>query len=1308
MRIYVFCILLIILPFTGTLHAQHISYQLFRNFTLSPEATVVTFFVQDEQGMMWIGSNRGLFSYDGYTTQARFTFGESSNTYIHCGVMVDNTRLYLGGENGLLIYNLYTDRYEPVPEGFPRDIRSLVLSGENLWIGSHQGLYRYTFSTGTVKYFDRATYPALPHEILYSLIVTTGQTLYIGTYDGCSRYSPEEDRFYPIPLPVSGYKSNRFVNSLLEDPARGCIWIGMEGELIRYMPETGQIHVMEQFHENSIKTLALDAAGNLLAGTDNGLYVYHEERPLQHIIHDSRNTSSLPNNIIWQLFTDRNQNVWLGTDYGFSFFAYNMDFQFIPITQLTGTGEGNHFYSLFRDSRGNFWFGGTNGLIRFRDRDTPPVRTEWYKMGDPQYPLTHNRIRHIYEDRDHHLWIATDGSIQRYDYDQRRFIHYTITDSTGQYNANWAYYLLEDTKGQLWIATCLGGVFVVDKQELLRSAGGIHIAKQNYTTGNGLSGMFVNQIISDTAGNIWLQLYNNTAGIDRIDAETGEVRTFALGEETGDKTPTYIIRDSEGRIWTGFQGGVLRIDPVDNSFRTIRFDNFSTNELLAMVEVEKSIWVSTTDGLWVVSTETLEYKRLPPTGRMFTSFWFDRSEEQVYMGSIDGFVISTPALEKKQTAGYPITINSLYINGTRENPLVNGQPASIRYCNRLTLRHTQNNLLFEVSDYPYTLQEKNKFIYRLQGLDKQWQMLNPNSNRISYNNLPAGSYELEVNKLDAYGNPASGPTRLAITITPAWYNSFWAKTTYYLLAFALIAWILNFFRIRNRLKIERIEKEKIMEQSRLKMDFFTHISHDLKTPLSLILAPVSRLLHENRKGEEKQQLETIRRNALRLNTLIHQVLDFNRVDNQADSCLILSKTDMVTFSRTIFNYFADAGRERDIRFEFYTNQPQVYVEIDVVKFESILTNVLSNALKYTPDGGMVQLRFRVDDASQEIRLAITDSGIGIPEQDLPYVFQRFYQSSQTARLKQGTGIGLSMVKSYTELHGGKVRIESEEQKGTTVTLTFPLGALSWTGEEKEILPAAQDPGRPLILIVEDNPEIASFLCSVLQDEYRYRKASNGEKGLEICLQEPPDLIITDLMMPEMNGLEMSRQIRKHLPTSTIPIILLTAKNDTGTELESIRVNIDAFISKPFEPEIVLSRVAQLLKNRQAVEVKTRIEAIATPEKPEAISQDEKFLSQITAVIEDHIDDTGLNVNALCDLYGVNNKQIYRKLKQLTGMTPVDYIKSIRMKKAAMLLQQKKFTVAEVMYMVGFSNHSYFSKCFQSEFGRTPRQYEQEL
>lgn len=1285
--------------------AQKPDYKLFENISLGTEASIISCFLQDTQGLIWIGSNKGLFSYDGYSTQPHFTFGERSNTRIYCGEVIDSTYLYLGADNGLLIYNYRTDTYEDREVDFPTDIRALVMYDGVLWLGTLNGLYTYHLSTHKIS----SVKEKLPHQTIYSLICSSDNQLYVGTYNGYCRYIPDTGHFEPIELPSSRNKSNLFVNSLLEDTVRKCIWIGTEGCLFKYTPADGRIQRIDAFHDNSVKSMVLDAYGRLLVGTDNGLYIYQEDAPLQHVVHDSRNSQSLSNNIVWTIYSDSERNIWLGTDYGISMSRCKEALRYIPISRITGTGEGNQFYSMLRDVHGNLWFGGTNGLIRFAFFTKESQNTQmtgkdkevtWYKMGDKKFPLSHNRVRQLYEDRDGQLWAATDGSISRYDADSRQFVSYSIVDSTRRYNANWAYSLFEDKEGKLWVATCLGGIFVVDKHKLMHSGIQPYVAEKIYSIHNGLSSMFINQMIPDQKGNV-LALLGSVKSIDKINPSAHTITPIAAGKFIGKQRPDYILCAQDGCIWIGFPGGVMRVTPSDD-IKVLPFDAFSHYEVLSMIEIDGKIWISTTDGFWVVDQHTLEVRRLSITDKRFTGMYFDKNENELYLGTADGFAVASPDILLAEYPEQPLLLTALYVNNRLYPSDVKQTDQSIRYVKQIKLNYNQNNLAFVLSDLPYSREEKSRIVYRLEGVDHEWNLLPPNANRITYNNLNYGNYRLIASKLDSYGKPSENIYRLDVHILPPWYYTPWAKAFYILLCCVLIVWTINFFRVKNRLKLERLEKEKILEQSRAKLEFFTNLSHDLKTPLSMIIAPISKMLPEIKNQQEKKQLEQVQRNAMKLNSLIHQGLDFNRVDSGNSTLLILSQIELVSFSRDLLALYTEGKmKEKRLAYNFRTNRKTVYIQMDAIKLESVLDNLLSNAVKYTQEDGIITLSLEVSEERNEVHISVSDTGVGIPYQDQPYIFQRFFQSSKTAGKKEGTGIGLYLVKTYTELHGGSVKLISEENAGTTVTLTLPLAS------QEQVLRtelADSSPDAPLVLIVDDNTEVAEFIYQILHTKYRCRIAENGKTGLELAMELLPDVMISDVMMPVMDGLEMVRCLKKHIPTSTIPIILLTAKSDKETEVESIQLHIDAFIAKPFEPHILLLRVEQLLSTKQTHEAKARMEVLATPQKIEAVSYDEKFLANVTRLIEEHISDSELNVNGLCDWTATNNKQMYRKLKQLTGMTPVEYIKSIRMKKAAMLLQQKKFTVAEVMYMVGFSNHSYFSKCFQAEFGLTPKQY----
>lgn len=993
-RLCVFLLCCLTMHFART---QVLTYQSFENIALGSEATVANCFLQDTQGMIWVGSDRGLLSYDGYSTHRHFTFGEQDNTWIHCGVVVDSTYLYLGSDNGLLIYNYITDRYERNEVSFPVNIRALAVQGEDLWIGTLNGLYVYNRRQKELVKIEKER---VPHETIYSILLSGDNTVYIGTYNGFCRYLSGEKTFETIDVPQQQqHKSNLFVNSLLEDTERGCIWIGTEGNLYSYYPQAGEVKQIKTFHDNSIKTLALDQSKNLIVGTDNGVYIYNESAPLRHIVHDSRHVESLSNNIIWNIFTDKEKNIWLGTDYGISLLRFNKNFQHIPISQITGVGDGNHFYTLYKDSEQIFWFGGTNGLIRFKELNNAAQSAVWYKMGDENNFLLHNRIRHIYEDKDQNLWIATDGNLNRYDRGAQQFIPYAIVDSTGVYNANWVYHVLEDDSNHLWIATCLGGIFIVDKHKLMQAKNGNYVAEYNLSVRDGLKGMFINRMIKDSEGYVWA--LHNDGSVVKINMHTRKVVPVSVGQLEDIKGISYIFCDRSGIVWLGLRGGVLRFTSEKEKPEVVRLGEFGESEVLSIIEADNDIWVSTTDGIWVIDRESRSTERLNVTDKLFVSQYYDRDQHLIYMGTIDGVAMISPELSSVQTQNRPILMTALYVNNKLVELDEKITSGSVRFADAIRLNHKQNNLSVEFSDLPYALGEKNQFVYRLIGVDAGWNLLGANANRVTYNNLTYGEYRLVICRLDANGKASGNEYTLSVLISPPWYYTVWAKLFYLILCVSLVSWIINFFRVKRRLKQERIEKGRMIEQSQIKIDFFTEMSNDLSSPLSLIVAPISKMLLELEDTVGKKELEEVYQNALKINELIHQKL------------------------------------------------------------------------------------------------------------------------------------------------------------------------------------------------------------------------------------------------------------------------------------------------------------------KEELETKSRLEQMTTPKEVKAVSADEKFLLEITQMIEEHLADPDLNVNALCEWIGIGNKQLYRKIKQLTGTTPVEYIKTIRMKQAAMLLQQRKFTVAEVMYQVGFSSHSYFSKCFQAEFGKTPRQFMEE-
>jgi signal transduction histidine kinase/ligand-binding sensor domain-containing protein/DNA-binding response OmpR family regulator len=1291
------------------------AYREFENVFLGNDASIVNCLIQDQQGLMWMGSDKGLFSYNGYSVQQHlFSLQKSRsviNSMIHCGLFVDAIHLYLGSESGLLVYNIETDSFEKPLFDLQVDIRSMVVFEGDLWIGTLNGLYRYSFKKRSLEDVTKRDNFVIPNKVIYVLLKSQSDVLYVGTYNGLCYLDTRTGASRQIALPVVSLKNNLLVNSLLEDPIHKCVWVGTEGYLFEFIPATRSIKRVSAFDGNSIKSMALDHDNNLLLGTDNGLYVYNQEKKnIKHVVHDSRDNKSLTNNIIWTIFTDRQMNVWFGTDYGVSCFNYNKAYRDVPISQLTGVGDGNQLQAIFKDSHNNFWYGGTNGLI-YTSADGKTCL--WYKMGDARYSISHNRIRAIYEDRDKNLWVATDGSLNRYNYQTHQFIHYNIVDKTGTRNANWAYSLFEDEQNRLWIATYLGGIFVVNKDKLIQNRSGTYVAEQNYFKGTGARGLsdrFINCILPDLQGNVWALTYNN--GINKIDAHTGLVSKFSLKtDSTGSSSAnaSCMIRDRKGYIWVGFFGGLNRIDPRTNQFQEVQSNRFKDAYVRLLTEENNHIWITTSDGTFVLDKSSLKIRWVNVPDKPFSCSFYNEVQHEVYLGGVDGFIAFSPSIVNNKITNPSLVLTGLYVNDRLYQAGLDYKGNSIRYSKQIELPYNQNNVTFEFSDLNFSEDVGNQYVYQLKGADGTWRTVKSDMNRISYTNLPPGSYRLNIGKVDADGKMILSNIDFLVIIRSPWYATIWAKLFYLLLIVGFLLWSIRYYREKHRLKIERIKKEKSLELSNMKIDFFTNASHELKTPLSLIIGPLGKLLIETKNASLKKQLNAIQQNAFRLNTLIQQVIGFERFDGSSNSMLIPSQVEFIEFAKGIFSVYEEAFRTKHLTSDFVTDEDWVLVNMDVLKMESVLNNLISNAYKFSREGGKITLEIhQSNEKEHQLTISISDTGIGIPAADIPYIFDRFFQSRKTAGDKEGTGIGLSLVKNYVEQHGGTIQVASEEDKGTVVTLLLPIVESQSTesAEQSAGVTGASCPERSdaLILIVEDNLEVCNFIVQSLSPWYRCEVAHNGKNGLDKALKLHPDLIIADMMMPVMNGLEMCRQLRKQTEMALVPIIMLTAKDDKMTEEKSMEIGVNAFVAKPFDTNMLLLRIKQLIGTKQHLNEKVRLDALSAPKEIEAESWEEKFLSNITRIIEEKVADPDLSVNMLSRSSGVSDKQIYRKIKQLTGLTPVDYIRSIRMKKAAMLLTQKKFSVAEVMYLVGFSNYSYFSKCFHAKYGKTPKQF----
>lgn len=1268
-------------------------------------------FFQDEFERIWVGTSEGMYLCNEKRLEKHLPHFEQGhhNVTVYSSLKVDDEHYYIGTGSGLYLLDMRANTYAFLYETGSIDIRSMVrMDNDRLLLGTMGGLVVFNIRTNHTRKVD-----GIRQQPVYALLNVTPSVVYASSKDGFYMYDGKRDTCTFVPLEESGVRS-RFIVSMALDRKRNCIWMGTESSLLKYDLSGHTFEYKSSLPDNLFRGILVDRQGKLWLGTDNGLYIYDVETDVQeHYVHSSLDARSLSNNVIWGIYEDSDGDIWIGTDCGISLYRHKRYFHVQRWEKMVRTEEGNRITALCRDSRGYFWLGGTNGLVRY---DMDSGTSEWYRMNVGRHTVSHNRIRHLYEDSDRNLWVATDDGVNLFDYERNTFDRFTIMDSTCTRSADKCYSVFEDSLKRLWISAYRGGVFVVDKHKLLARKGGVCLAEQNYYASAGKFGLLssrVHQAIPDKEGNVWV-----SSGIDGLNKITAEGVEYFAPSQSEKRLSTLDIADiacdSEGYVWVAGIGTLDRIDPRLNAVLSVKDDLLEGKSIQSIIEKGNNLWLILSDGILVIDKHTYNVHYLRLEEARYSCAFLDPVTQLIWVGGIDQVLHFSPdSLLRPASVSRAVVLASISVNDKNVqtgvaydgNVILKQAPA---YTREVVLEPWQNNVSVEFVDASLSEGTEPRYRYRLVHADKDWRLLEADANRISYSNLRPGNYTLQIQQTDGNERTTEYPVyELSVNVLYPWYACIWAKLIYVLLAVGLLFWIANYIRVRNRLRIEHIEKEKAVELSNLKMDFLTDMSHELKTPLSLILEPVNRLMATTKNMQTKAMLQTVHKNATRLSMLVHQIINFRDMGPERVE-LALSQLEVVEFVKSIISIYREHAEAKGIAVELITDLRELYMEVDPLKLESIINNLLSNALKFTLTGGKISVKLEERDEGEELsvlRLEVADTGVGIGKEDLPHVFDRFYQSRHHQEMnREGTGIGLSMVRNYVVQHGGEIHVVSEVGVGTTFIVSLPVIRVS--GEVKLVSngrASCENLQQLHVLIVEDNVEIARFMADNLQG-MRCDIAHNGKSGLELAQQLMPDIIVADIMMPVMDGVEMSRLLKRNLTTAAIPIILLTAKDNKKTELEAYRLGVDAFLSKPFEMDHLVARIQQILKNksllvRRARQTGQELQPLA---QPVAESADEKLLADITRLIEEHLEDPELNVQKLAELSGLNSKQVYRKLKLLTGSTAIDYIRSIRLKKAAMLLGQKKFTVAEVMYMVGFSTHSYFSKCFVEKYGKTPK------
>ncbi|MES2731985.1 MAG: two-component regulator propeller domain-containing protein [Bacteroidota bacterium] len=1323
--------------------------------------SVVTCTLQDREGFMWIGTQDGLNRFDGYSFLL-FEHDASdknslSNNNITCLYEDREGNIWVGTSDGLNKLDKTTNTFRTYHHDpanahslSHNDIRAIYEDRlHTLWVGTYIGLNKLNRTTNIFTLYEHI--PGHPNKWAYNQITKMCEdrqgNFWLGTNQGISRFDRKSHQFtrYPLPGIEKNIIDHRFaVRDMLED-RQGNLWVATSGHgLIAFDRKTHQfkVYLPDQKEANSIFSAHLlsvfeDSFGTLWIGTqDKGLYRFdrptekfiplnpdltqlkttlplsivtiYEDRSkvlwlgtyegglfktdllskkFRHVFHKPNDNNSIRTKKLFTLYEDHSGNVWIGNNVGFD----KLDKSRGTFTHYTYPPPApknpweNNNNCIYEDNKGFLWFGLTGGGLKKFDPRTKLFTSYLHNPTDSN-GLPHGIVNIIYQDKKARIWVGTRFGLARLDEDKKKFISYTpsfVTASKCDITS-----IVEDQDGLLWVAAAQYGLLKFNPEDGIFTP----FAYQNSA---GTKTKAIHQLYSDGSGLLWVCLLEG--GLLSIDLKTARWKTIVSPKALSKMVIMGILEDGKGNLWLSTsKNGLLRFNPSTNAL---------TN-------------YDVTDGL---------------QANEFNMAYCKNDRGEMYFGGGNGFNVFHPDSITSNPYVPPVAISSFKVFD---------KPRS--FTKEITLPYSDNFISFDFVALSYAFSAKNRYAYRLEGFDKTW--IQASTRRYaSFTNLEPGEYVFRVKAANHDGVWNEQGASVKITITPPLWRTTGAYLLYVVLVIGLSAGIrhntLKQVRLKNNLILKDLEAQKMMELDQLKSHFFTSISHEFRTPLTLILSPLEQAFAS--KGILQQPaIRLMRRNTHRLLELINQLLDISKLEAKKMQWEVKPGDLIPLLKATVFSFLSFA-ESKHIGLSFECALDSLPMLFDQDKLEKVVTNLLANALKFTPAQGEVKVKVSVSTETDKrwIVLEVEDTGIGIPAEQITQIFDRFYQvDSSHTRAFEGTGIGLALTKELVELQQGTIRVRSTPGQGSCFTIQLPILAVkgeylvsqeelvlstpkqfdNWSGQEYKLQdtpPSLLDNHLPLLLITEDHAELRSYLCSIFQNDYRILEATNGEQGLQLALEMVPDLVISDWMMPKMDGVQLCHQLKTDERTSHIPIILLTAKAAIQSKMEGLQTGADDYIIKPFHNEELLIRAKNLISQRKSLRERWNKEFTMAPAITGVVDScsdpipslagnpiDEKFLRRVIQLIDDHLADADFTIDWLGKEAGMSQTLLYRKIKALTNQSPSEFIRNYRLKKAAELLSQRRGNVSEIAYQVGFTHLSYFTKTFRQVYGLTPSEY----
>ena len=1309
---------------------------------------------QDSDGYIWIPTYNGLARYDGYgaiTYGMRDVSNGLFNTFVNVVVEDHDKNLWIGTEHGLFRLdkvsgNIVADEY---PELADCNIAVILCdTGNGIWIGGDKGLFRKNALDRNFHPVPISNSAGRPVKAVTSIIKDDKLNLWIAAFDqGLLRYDIREDRAYACDDAVL-----RKAHVLARDVA-GNIWVGTWGagvvrlvnplapgptRYVHYKHVPGRTHsllddIIYDIEENPEQN-------TIWIGGRSGLSILHDiDNPdsFQNFF-PGDNVGDLPYNEVNSILRTRDGLMWIGLLGGgvCKVQTSGTKFESDRLEPIRTRYNTSSVRSMYYAGNGDFWFGLLDfGLIKYNIRSGKIV--DYHEHPDLKslpYTSTVNTI--IRRSTTGELYFGTQNAgIWVYNETQhkvRQINHFNQPN----FLDDCVIALCEDTHGNLWIGSRLG-IYVESTD------GRFHTAAEWLGYATPFDQTYVFDICCDKAGDVWIA--SNGQGILHIRTADGTWRQYTRDNGMISDHVYCLQADDTGCIWAGtFADGLAVRIPSEGSFKAVSaFPNLENKGIGNIARDENGrMWITTNNSVFSFSPDSLgnpEHINTYIISADMQSFFFNRNASaqvdygRIAFGGSNGLMIFTGNRTQPHQTRLPIVLTDFKVHNRslRTIPARERSRISLRdidYTDAVTLTHDRNSFFIEFSMLSYANPRDHIFRYRLDGFDKEYVTADSHHRFASYSNLSPGTYTFRLQAAGENGVWSSNERTLTVRILPAPWLSWWAWTIYSVLLLVLAYGVVRFLRYRLRLRqevqISKLERQKTEELNHAKLQFFTNITHELLTPLTIISATVDEL--KMRFPGHDDLYTVMGSNISRLIRLLQQILEFRKAET-GNLKLRVSPGDVAAFVKNEAESFLPLVKKRKIHFSVLCNPESIIGYFDTDKLDKILYNLLSNAAKYNKEGGYIQVTLMYAEDRDFVRLHVKDNGSGISKDKQKSLFKRFYEGDYRKFNTIGTGIGLSLVKDLVELHGGSIEVESEEGRGTEFIVTLPVDRSYFKEEqidEEAVLPVqktvtyleeenaenvvAEKPKAHTILVVEDNEELLQLMVRLLKREYNVHTAENGQEAVTVLDNEDIDLIVSDVMMPVMDGIEFCRYVKNKLELSHIPVILLTAKNKEEDRAEAYEVGADAFISKPFNLAVLHARIRNLLKYKERKAHDFKNQLVFEIKELDYTSIDEDFMQRAIDCVNRHLEDSDFDQPQFVEEMGTSKSTLYKKLKSLTGLNTSAFIRNIRLKAACRIMEEKgsSVRVSDLAYAVGFNDPKYFSSCFKKEFGMLPTEYQE--